>query len=358
MTRTQRTYVVAAAVAAHRDRCERQPGRVLLAVVGLGRARVPRADDRAPHPRPASTCLAACASRSPGSWSRSPSGSALSARLVDQHGRLRFAKSSACSSTSRLRSPSRWSFAAATGRPSSRARPSASCSSSPYALATRLVPRSTSARLDDRDQRVSALERRSGTGTRSGCSQRWACIARARRRCARSARVTALGIGRRVAPVLVTCAVLHVLARRVGRRSPSGSSRCRARSAAAAAAVDRCSRRPASAICHRGRFAAGGADDREARLSEAAARRVIGSRAVPGRAASRVLRPSAGCARVVADRVPVQSAARRRIAAALRGRRASGIVAVGVVARRRPLAWRSAKLRERFDAEPRRVAPT
>ena len=84
MTRRQRTLIVAARRRRHRHRRQRERGCVLLAVVGLGRARVPRADDRAPDPRSGVAFRAVCGSRSP-RHGRARSVDRAVDNLVDQH---------------------------------------------------------------------------------------------------------------------------------------------------------------------------------------------------------------------------------------------------------------------------------
>ena len=154
-----------------RDCGERQPGRLLLAVVGMGRARIPRADVRPPHPRRARRPVA-CASLSRARWSRSGYGS-LSRRCGRSARQRRFERSSACSCTSRSRSLSRWSSGAVTGRRCSQA----SRSASRWSARTR-SPRGSfptaSTPSTTRSTRTDWL-RRSGTGTRSGCWRCWAC---------------------------------------------------------------------------------------------------------------------------------------------------------------------------------------
>ena len=115
MTRVRRTGVVAAAVAAIVDRGERERRRVLLAVVGLGRARVSRADDRAADPRsgdgagPAADRVRIPRRRTRECGSRSrPSGRSACLR--------RSARPSGCWSTSRSHWLSRSSCAGATAR--------------------------------------------------------------------------------------------------------------------------------------------------------------------------------------------------------------------------------------------------
>ena len=185
MTRTQRTLVVAAAVAAIVIAANASDGAYFSQSLGLGRARVPRPDDRASDPRSRGCARTAADRVRDRSWARSARGSRC--RRSGRSARRRpCARSSGCSSTSPSRSRSRSCSGAATGRRARGGVSSASRSSPSYGLATRLFPDRFDA-YDDPFNAYSAggaarvLERASGCWPRSGAILAVGVVAHARR---------------------------------------------------------------------------------------------------------------------------------------------------------------------------------
>ena len=240
----------------HRHRRQRERRCVLLAVVGLGRARVPRPDDRAADPRSGGRAGSAADRVRDRSWARSRSGSrcrpsgrsARRRRCAKVERMLVYVARRACGMRS--------SCGAATGQRVFAGALIGIALVSSYGLATRLFPD----RFDASDrpvQRDPARGAASGTGTPSGCSSAMGVIlavgvvAHSRRRVVR-ARRRSNGSALRGRPVSVVLA--RILARPVLRARRDGRARPPPHHPAVVAAgacsgVDRRCRRSLAAGC-------------------------------------------------------------------------------------------------------------
>ena len=220
MSRSRRTYVLAVAVAAIVTAGEREPGRLLLAIVGAGSLWRSSSRPRSLLIIERASCLVGCASRSRASWWR--------ARRLDRACRPSWSISAA-GVAARGRAHARVHRARARARPRTAARRragrarAASVSACPlicgYALATRLASRPLR-RVRRSDQSRTGSPSRSDTGTRSGCSRRSALLVVARVRGARSAHVGCAASRAGFDPGARHDAVLHILARCVGGAHP------------------------------------------------------------------------------------------------------------------------------------------